>query len=204
MRVFFLILFIAGFGLAGYPWVSANFLQRPVGTWRVYDAVTGFLPAHTRLTEDDAPLRVIVDMTTTGTHDLASGQAILTLTANTGAQTVLAEALSFADATPRDTNPQTQEKILRDSAGVINAVPPGDYVFTLGPGDAQGVPIRHVDLILRTEAPAFDQRLQPAGFGLLAIGFIGFVLSMRGPKTEPNPNSQPPRPRWGRGGGQGG
>ena len=33
----------------------------------------------------------------------------------------------------------------------------------------------------------------------MAIGFIGFVLALRrGGGTPPNPNSQPPPPRWGR------
>jgi hypothetical protein len=37
---------------------------------------------------------------------------------------------------------------------------------------------------------------------MMAVGFIGFVLSLRGRGdggTPPNPNSQPPPPRWGRG-----
>jgi hypothetical protein len=36
----------------------------------------------------------------------------------------------------------------------------------------------------------------------MAIGFIGFVLALRRGKSERDPNSQPPKPRWGRGGGE--
>jgi hypothetical protein len=200
MRVLFFLMLVAGFGFASYPWVSANFLERNVGTWRIYDAVSGPLPAHARLTESDAPLRVIVEMTTTGVLDPEDDQAVLTLTATTGGRTVLAETLDFEDAEPRETNPQTQEKVFRDSAGVLDTVEPGTYVFTAGPGDAEGVSVRFVDLILRTEAAPFDGRLQPLGFSLMAIGFIGFVLAMRRGRPERNPNSQPPKPRWGRGG----
>jgi hypothetical protein len=202
MRALFFVMFVAGFGFASYPWVSANFFERNVGAWRIYDAVSGSLPAHAQLTEGDAPLRIIVEMTTTGELDLAEDQAVLTLTATIGGRTVLAEALNFEDAEPRETNPQTQEKVFRDTAGVLDTVAPGAYVFTAGPGDAEGVSVRFVDLVLRTEAAPFDERLQPLGFSLMAIGFIGFVLALRRGKSERDPNSQPPKPRWGRGGGE--
>ena len=45
-----------------------------------------------------------------------------------------------------------------------------------------------------------DGRAQPIGFSLMAIGFVGLVLSLkRGRSHQENPNSQPPAPRWGRG-----
>lgn len=202
MRVFFFLILLIGTAIGiGYPYVILNFSAHDIGKWRVYDAVTGSLPAHPQLTENDAPLRVVVDMTTTGARNLPSEQAVLTLTASSGGRTVLAEALSFSDATPREVNPQTQERVFRDTAGILDTVASGDYLFTLGLGDAEGISIRYVDLILRRE-PILDERLQPAGFALMAVGFIGFVLAMRrGGKAE-NPNSQPPRPRWGRGGGE--
>ena len=202
MRLLFLFILVGGFALAGYPWLSANVLAHPVGTWRVYDAATGFLPATVPLKESDAPLGIVVDMTTTGISALPAEGAILTLTVALEGRTVLAEALSFAGATPRETNPQTREKLFSDVAGVIDPVEAGSYVFTFGKGDAEGVPIRSVDLKLRVEPPASDKRLQPIGFSLMAVGFIGLVLAFRrGGGSPPNPNSQPPPPRWGRGGG---
>lgn len=202
MRVFFLLVLLAGFGLAGYPWLSSNVLGHPVGVWRVYDAATGYLPATARLDADAAPLGVVVDMTTTGIAELPPGQAILTLTVAAGGKTVLAKALTFADATARETNPQTHEQIFTDVAGVIDPVQTGSYLFTFGKGDAEGVPIKSVNLNLRTEAPAVDRRLQPIGFSLMAVGFIGLVLAFRRGGGPGNPNSQPPPPRWGRRGAQ--
>ncbi len=58
--------------------------------------------------------------------------------------------------------------------------------------------MRSVDLILRRGAAKLDARIQPVGFALMAIGFIGLVLALRAGRRNKNPNSQPP-PRWGRG-----
>lgn len=203
MRLVFLLVLLAGVGLAGYPWLAANFLDHPVGTWRIYDIATGFMPATMQLQESDTPLEVVVDMTTTKMGDLPADAAVLTVTATTGGRTVLAKALTFAGAAPRDTNPQMREKVFSETAGIIDPVRPGAYVFTFGKGDAEGVPIQAADLILRAGGSSPDERLRPIGFSLAAIGFIGFVLAVRyGAGGRPgNPNSQPPPPRWGRGGG---
>jgi hypothetical protein len=67
-------------------------------------------------------------------------------------------------------------------------------------GDAEGIDIARVDLVLQHVPQKADPRAQPIGFTLMAVGFIGFVLMLRGKDggTPPNPNSQPPPPRWGR------
>jgi hypothetical protein len=204
MRLLFLFVFVGGLALAAVPWFSENFLARDIGVWRVYDSATGYLPAQARLKSEDAPLNVLVDMTTVGPASLSDDRVVLTLTAAAGGQTVLAKALTFAHAGARDTNPQTGEKIFREAAGIIDPVEFGDYVFTLGEGDAEGVTVRSVDLILRRGGGAHDERIQPLGYALMAIGFIGLVLALRrgGGSRPQNPNSQPPPPRWGRGGAQ--
>jgi hypothetical protein len=58
------------------------------------------------------------------------------------------------------------------------------------------IQMRQVDMILRGGAAIVDQRLQPIGFVLMAIGVIGFVLSMR--RRRGGDGSIPPQPRWGR------
>jgi hypothetical protein len=200
MRLLFLALFLGGLGLAAFPWFSDNFLAREIGVWRVYDGAAGFQSAQAQLTREDAPLSVLVDMAATGPATPGQDRAVLTLTAQTGGRTILAKALTFAGASARDTNPQTGEKVYREVAGVIETVEPGTHVFTLGMGDAEGVSVRWVDLILKRGGPVSDTRAQPLGFSLMAIGFIGLVLALRGSRPG-NPNSQPSRPRWGRGGG---
>lgn len=201
MRFVFLIVFLAGIALAGADWLATQALSRDIGRWHLYDAATGLLPAHVDLTEKDAPLSVVVDLGVAGLQAMQEGQAVITLTAATGGRTVLAKAMDFAGIRPRDTNIQLQEKAYADAAGMIDPVIAGNYVFTAGLGDAQGISVRYADLVLRHEWGGVDPRFQPIGYALMAVGFIGFVLALRRGGSRPqNPNSQPPPPRWGRGG----
>ncbi len=200
MRLLFLLIFLIGAAIGvGYPYVIRNIPAQEIGTWRAYDNVGGFRPVEATLAATDAPVRVLVDVTA-ATPEAAGNAAILTITAASGGRTVLAETLGLAGATVRDDTPQTLQKIYRIDAGSIAEVEDGVHTITLGPGDADGVDIQSADLILLAGAGAYDQRAQPLGFSMMAIGFIGFVLALRRGRSERNQNSQPPKPRWGRGG----
>jgi hypothetical protein len=201
MRLLFLLIFLIGAAIGiGYPYVILSLPAQEIGTWRVYDSVGGFRPAQATLAATDAPVQVLVDVMSSSIPQGAEGAAILTITTAAGGRTVLAETLGLAGATVRDDTPQTPQKIYRIDAGAIDEIEDGVHTFTLGPGDAEGLDLESVDLILLAGAGAYDQRAQPLGFSLMAIGFIGFVLAMRRGRSERNLNSQPPKPRWGRGG----
>lgn len=203
MRFLFLLMLLIGAAVGiGYPFVIQNFSGHEIGSWRVYDRGSGFHPVQTTLGEADAPVRVLVDMTSVGTPTLSGERTVLTITAATAGRTVLARTLSFAGATPRADSPQSGEQVYRDDAGVISELDGGAYTFTVGPGDAEGIEMKAVDLILRVGAGSYDERAQPIGFTLMAIGFIGFVMALRrgGGGRPQNPNSQPPARRWGRAG----
>lgn len=205
MRLIALLIFLAGAALGlGYPWVIDHYGAREIGTWRVHDAASGFHPIVAKLAAADAPVTAIVDITAVRPPNLVAGQSVLTITAATAGRTVLAETLDLADATVRDDTPQTLQQIFRLEAGEIAAVADGDYTFTVGPGDAEDVDLVSVDLILSGGAGAYDERVQPIGFSVMAVGFILLVLAFRRGGNPPagNPNSQPPPPRWGRGGSQ--
>ncbi|BCH33797.1 hypothetical protein MesoLjLc_57270 [Mesorhizobium sp. L-8-10] len=202
MRFFFLLMLLAGAVLGiGYPFVIQNFSGKEIGSWRVYERGSGFHSIETKLSAADVPVRVLVDMTSIGAPRLTNERTVLTITAATGGRTVLAETLNFVDAAPRADSPQSGERVYRDDGGVISDASDGPYVFTVGPGDAEGIEMKSVDLILRAGAASYDERAQPLGFALMGIGFIGFVLALRRGGHPPNPNSQPPRSRWGRGAG---
>ncbi|MBB6469968.1 hypothetical protein [Aminobacter carboxidus] len=211
MRFLFLIILLAGTGLGIlYPWAATNFAGREIGTYRAYDRSGGYRPVEVALASSDAPVRVLVDLTTLAPPQVNPASAVLTITASTRGQTVLAEALNFYDTTPRERSPQLPDPVFRDDAGLIREVQPGSYRFVIEQGDADNIQIQRVDLILRSGGLEVDERAQPIGLSLLAVGFVGLVLSLRRKKDSrpdnpnsqaPNsqqPNSRQPAPRWGR------
>ena len=201
MRFLFVLILLAGTGIGLiYPWAMTNFSGREIGTWRVYEQGR-FKPLTVSLSGRDAPVRVLVDLTARAERIVSQQRTVLTLTAATAGRTVLASTLQFNHVdNPRQASPQLPDKIFRDDAGVIASVNSGPYVFTVGPGDAEDIPMRAVDLILRSGVGETDRRARPVGFALMAVGLIGFLLSLRSAGGRPdNPNSQPPPPRWGRG-----
>ncbi|CAN7304806.1 hypothetical protein [Aminobacter sp. LjRoot7] len=206
MRFLFLLILLAGTGLGIlYPWATTNFAGREIGTYRAYDRAAGYRPVEVALASSDAPVRVLVDLTTLAPPQVNPASAVLTITASTRGQTVLAEALNFYDTTPRERSPQLPDPVFRDDAGLIREVQPGSYRFVIEQGDADNVQVQRVDLILRSGGLEVDERAQPIGLSLMAVGFVGLVLSLRrkkdsqpdNPNSQP-PNSPPPAPRWGR------
>ncbi|UCI18082.1 hypothetical protein FJ970_23715 [Mesorhizobium sp. B2-1-8] len=201
MRFLCILLLIAGAAIGIFsPWAVSNFSGRAVGTYRVYEGGQ-FRPVTVQLAPGDAPVRVLVDLTARAERIVSQQRTVLTLTAATNGRTVLASTLQFNHAdNPRQASPQLPDKIFRDEAGLIATVSPGAYLFTVGPGDADDIPMRAVDLVLRSGVGEIDDRARPIGFSLMAVGLIGFLLSLRSGGGRPeNPNSQPPPPRWGRG-----
>jgi hypothetical protein len=201
MRFLFFLILLAGIAVGVvYPWAMTNFSGHEIGSYRVYEQGR-FKPETVTLSAGDAPVRVLVDLTARAERIVSQQRTILTLTAATGGKTVLASTLQFNHSdNPRQVSPQLPDKIFRDEAGVIATVSPGAYLFTVGPGDADDIPMRAVDLVLRAGTGEIDGRARPVGYGLTAVGLIGFLLSLRFGGSRPeNPNSKPPPPRWGRG-----
>lgn len=205
MRFIFFLILLAGLALGvGTQFYANNFSGRELGTWRVYNQGQQFQPFEVDLGGDDAPLNVIVDLTTIGTPTFVQDRTVLTLTVAHNGTTVLADTLNYVNTRPRENSPQIPDKIFRAFSGPLATVEPGKYLFTVGLGDVERIDIRQVDVTLRAGAEVFDPRLQPIGYAMIAIGVIGFVLAGRrrsgggtGGKGG-NPNSQPPPPRWGR------
>lgn len=199
MRAFFILLLIAGIGGAlVYPWATQNFAGAELGTYRVFERGSGFKPVDVQLQPEDAPVRVLVDLSSSLQPAARNSETVLTITVAAGSETILAKHLNFIDVSAGRDDDVTGN-IYRDDAGLIEDVTAGSYRFTVGPGDVDDIPISRVELVLRAGASEWDHRAQPIGFVAMAIGFIGLVLTFRRAETPPqNPNSQPPPPRWGR------
>lgn len=200
MRVAFLVLLLIGVAIGvAYPWTIRNLAGHEIGTWRVQEAATGFQPVNAKLGSTDAPVMAYLDVAAVMPVGPFQGQSILTITVSRHDRTVLARTLDFSDAETLETSPQTAQQRRRVPAGTISEVEQGDYTFTIGPGDAEGIDIRSVDLVLLGGIGGYDERAQPVGFSIMAIGFIGFVLSLRRGRGSSGDDQPPPKPRWGRG-----
>lgn len=198
MRIFFFLVLLAGLALGvGYPWAAKNLAGNEIATLELNAGASGFEPAEAALSPSEAPVRVQIEMTAPRFEPLA-GRSVLTLTASTEGRTVLAEALDFAGEPLRQESPQAGEATYRQLAGVIDPVDGEIYIFTAGPGDAEGVEPGAVRLVLRAGGLQLDPRAPPIGYALMAMGFIGFALALMRGRRPKNPNSQPPPPRWGR------
>lgn len=202
MRAFFLLIIAVGIALGLiYPWAVRNFSGDAIGTWNVYRNGS-FKPVSVALKVDNGPVRVLVDLTTNADRIMAFDRTVLTLTAASGGRTVLAKTLRFSgNPTPREQSPQLTDKIFREDAGLIDIDEPGQYVFTVGPGDADNIQIKSVDLNLRAGAVVPDKRGTQIGFGMIGFGIVGLMLAIRlgGPRRPKGPD-MPPKPRWGRAG----
>ncbi|MDQ6435081.1 hypothetical protein RB623_13575 [Mesorhizobium sp. LHD-90] len=201
-RVIFLLIFLIGAGIGfAYPWAMQNRTAHEIGTWRVGDA-GGFQPIDARLTGADAPVKAVIDLAAVLPQDFDAGARVLTITAATDGRTVLANTLTLDSAEKREESPQTHLQVFRIEAGSIPEVGDAGYTFTVGPGDAEGIRVSSVDLLL-FGGGSYDQRAQPVGFSLMAIGMIGFLLTFRRRADGGNGGTKPPpKPRWGRDAGQ--
>lgn len=197
MRIIFLLMFVAGLAVGiGYPFAVQNVSGYEIGRYPAYDRQGGFKVVEENLAPADAPVRVLVDMSSLGSLTLDGATTVLTLTATVEGRTVMASTLTFAHQQPRSDNPQTGGMIYRDEAGLIDPVESGRYRFVLGPGDAEGIEMRSAEIVLRAGAFDLDPRAVPIGYALMALGFVGFFVSLQ--RRKKTPPAAPPPPKWGR------
>ncbi len=199
MRFFFLIIFLAGLALGvGYPWAVKNISGYEIGTFPVFETGAGFTPADVALAPSEAPVRVDLEMRTSGPFTTSEEIAALTVTATTDGRTIFAAPVSFANAESRTASPQGG-MIYRADVAVIDPVDGDeDYVFTVEPGDIQGLPIERAVLILNAGAFDLDSRAVPVGYILIVVGLVGFVAMWQRRRVI-NRKRAAEDPRWGRG-----
>lgn len=197
MRLFLLLLLIVGVLLGiGYPWVAINFSGEEIGSWRSYDRPGPYKPVTIHLKQSDAPVRAFVDMQPLRNFVPTEGRTALTAVVTRQGKDVLIKTLSYASSKSTNKGSPQGPQVYRDSIGDIDAVEDGDFTFTIGPGDYDGLEVAQVDLVLRTGVIAADWRIVAAGIGLIVISILGLIRLRRSRKVAGN--GTPPTPKWGR------
>lgn len=197
MRFVFLFLLVLGvvFGIGG-PWAALNFSGEEIGTWRVYDRPGPYKPVTVALKAEDAPVRAFVDMQTLRNFIPTVSRTALTAVVTHNGKDVLVETLNYTGSKATNKGSPQGQQIYRDEIGDINPAQDGDYLFTIGPGDFDGLEVAHVDLVLRKNASIVDWRIMPAGIALIVISIAGLLFLRR--RGKATPVSVPPQSKWGR------
>lgn len=197
MRFLCILLILSGAALGfGYPWYMYNMSGSEIGNFRVYQRGGNFKPVDVVLSESQAPVRVFVDMIPLQGYYPSQARTMLTLTASTEGRTVLASSLNYVSSTEESKNLQNSDKVFRDIAGDIMTVEPGQYRFVVGEGDVEGLSLKTVDLVLRSNAVAADLRAMPAGIALAALGIFGLIAAGR--RARRLAAEEAAKPKWGR------
>ena len=204
MRFFFLLILLAGVALGvAYPWAVNNFSGRELGSWPVFDPGTGFKPVDVPLKAADAPVQHSCRHDRIGPPRFSRDGTVLTHDSrDRGPHRARRYLELLPSPKPRENTPQLPDRIFRADAGPLTTVEDGTYTFTVGRGRCRGHRYCARSRSRCAAAPPpMTSRAQPIGISLMAVGVIGFVLASRRRGTAAaNPNSQPPPPRWGRGG----
>ena len=197
VRLVFLAVLVVGLLLGiVYPWGAEQGGGYELGRWRVFDRDTGFVPVETSLPTNEDQIVVVAELATEAEVTGLDRTVVLTMTASAGGRTEIAHAFTLDGVEPRVFSPQLPSRFYRLQADTLFYVSNEPYIFTFGPGEAD-IPMVSVDLVLIGGTYPLDESVPPIGYGMIAVGFVGLVLSLR--RRRENPNSQPPPPRWGRG-----
>lgn len=199
MRFIFLILFLAGGILAfGYPAAIEALSGRVIATQSLYGGQSTFQPADITLAADQAPVRIDVEIEMAGADAAAMPEyGGLTLQVTRAGEPVLDSSL---DIRAFEIVSGQSATLLRAVAGVIDSFPSGSYRFEMAGRGEVTSGVTQISVILRANALRADKRAVPMGYVLMALGLIGFVMSMRRGRT-PQAVATRRNPRWGRGAG---
>ena len=131
---------------------SAISREKKSGSWRVYDRPGPYKPVTVTLTAGDAPVRAFVDMQPLRNFVPSIGRSALTAVVTRQGKDVLVTTLNYENSKAANRGSPQGPQVYRDSIGDIDPVEDGDYVFTIGPGDFDGLEVAEVDLVLRKAA----------------------------------------------------
>lgn len=153
------------------------------------------------LASGDAPLAILLEAEVIGATDMPTtlvpnADFSLNLLRDGRPQQTETLRIEFADLS--GTKPISQARARQNKPFlVLDPVPAGRFAFEVRRIDEGALPLGRVTLTIHRNYAAPDDRVAPAGFLLLAIGGIGFVLARRRKPQKIDP--RPPREnKWGR------
>lgn len=199
---FFLVLVIGGLAAAvGYPVLVQNFSGTELGSIPLYERGKGFLPATITLSPKDAPIRLIVRMTSIGQPVRTNARTVLGFKLTGPDGRTLDRTLEFVEAgagTDRDAS--ADERQYQADAGLLEPSATGDWSVELVSAAREEIKMKSVSLDLRSNAGAIDPRVQPLGFVAATLGILGVFLGLRrrASRATPPPAPKPPARKWGR------
>ena len=192
-----LILLAAGLLLGFvYPKAMEKASVREIGQWTLYSPEAGFAEAEATLSAFDGATTMTVAIRSAAPRRGGADREVLVLT-------VFDQANREIHRTPLDLSghgtlesPQTGVVLYRVDAGTLDPVS-GRHRLVLAAGRDFDDQILSVDLALVAAArDTVRPEARPAGIGLMVLGGIGLVVSLR--RRRENPNSSPPPEKWGR------
>ena len=192
-RLFFMLMFAAGVALGiVYPRVIGSSGGDEIGRWRVYEPGAGERTVETVL-NIGGPVTVGAELRTDEALPDGPGlTALAVIVRDANDDVVMREPLSVTGAAVLE-SPQSRVQLYRAAGGTLDGAD-GTYRFEIDMSDGIGTSLLSVDLVLGTVVASPDPRMQPTGFVMMAVGMIGFLLTFR--RRRENPNSKPPK--WGR------
>jgi hypothetical protein len=199
MRLIGFLLFALGLALSFLP---GEILPRIVGR-EIARAVVfengAFTPFDIDLGPELAPLEFDATMVEGGQYVPGLDQAAFTLVVNAASSSQFTAAIAFSER-DRQSNVDGTTQYTR-SIGRLGEVSGGIHTFAFGPGDADAIDIKSIELVLR--ANAFDIDADDLAFyGNIAmwVGAVTFFIGLR--RRNRRAASAPPPPpvnKWGRG-----
>lgn len=178
MRAIFVALIIGGLGVGIiYPWYLNHFSGSEIGRWVMQESRGAALKAPiVQLQEDDAPVRIFVDMTPLKDYTSSVHRSSLRLAVSRDGHPLLSEVLSYQKIASDKLQSRSQdETIMRATAGDLNPVITGNYIFSVAPADVDGLQVGKIELVLRRAAKPVNENLISAGLIAVVLGIYGLV-----------------------------
>ena len=197
LRVLFFLMVALGFVIAIiYPFAAGKQEGRELARWQALDERGEFVQLETQLPSSENQVLVAVEVEVGEPVEAIGDAVVLTLTASRSQITEFAQVFKLAGAEPRaQPSPSGRTRFLLH-APTLRPVRDEPYRFVFTEGEVEQ-PFSSVELVLIGGTYAYDASVPPIGYGMLALGMLGLLLTRRSRNTAP---AQKPVPRkWGRG-----